>query len=164
MAATISTRQFASDRTGEGTSASGAIPAVVSALRASRDTWRSREGGGADRADFPSRGAIANIVNTLSAALYPRRLGRFGGADANEDGYVAAQLSAALTELEREIGRELRYWQAEASAAFPADQAATVTSLFAATLADVRRQVDEDVDAAFLADPAARSVDEILIC
>jgi serine O-acetyltransferase len=118
----------------------------------------------AAQTDFPSRIAIANIVNSLSAALYPRRLGRFGGADADEDGFVAAQLSAALTELEREIGRELRYWQAEASAAFPADQAATVTSLFAATLANVRRQVDEDVDAAFLADSAARSVDEILLC
>jgi serine O-acetyltransferase len=163
MTQTVTAQHFA-DAPAAGGRAAGTIPDVVTALRASRDTWRARDGGGTGRVDFPSRSAVAGIVATLAAALYPRRLGRFVGADADEDGFVAAQLSAALTELEREIGRELRYWQVEAATAFPADQAAVTARLFGAALPDIRRQVDEDVDAAFLADPAARSADEILVC
>ncbi|SOB79516.1 serine O-acetyltransferase [Sphingomonas guangdongensis] len=148
-----------SDSTGVGT-----VPDIVAALRASRDTWRAREGAGQDGASFPARAAVAGIVELLSAALYPRRLGRFGGSNADEDGFVAAQLSAALTALEREVGRELAYWQAEARVPFPREQAGEIAALFGAALPDIRRQIDEDVDAAFLIDPAARSVDEVLIC
>ena len=39
-----------------------------------------------------------------------------------------------------------------------------IVRLFGATLGEIRRLVDSDVEAAFLGDPAARSVDEILLC
>ncbi|MBN2971599.1 serine acetyltransferase [Roseomonas aeriglobus] len=141
-----------------------AVPDVVQGLRVSRDAWRARAGDRLETASFPSQAAVGEIVRTLAAALYPRRLGRFRGDVAQEDAFVAAQLIAALTDLEREIGNELRYWQVEAPVDFPAEHAATITRLFAATLPDVRRQIDDDVDAAYLGDPAARSVDEVLVC
>ncbi len=100
----------------------------------------------------------------VAAALYPRRLGHFRGAAQEEDRFVAAKLLAALTALEREIGAELAYWQKDVDAAFPPEQAALVARLFGATLPQVRELIDSDVEAAFLADPAARSVDEILLC
>ena len=86
------------------------------------------------------------------------------GAAQEEDRFVAAKLLAALTALEREIGAELAYWQKDVDAAFPPEQAALVARLFGATLPQVRELIDSDVEAAFLADPAARSVDEILLC
>ncbi|MFW2851563.1 serine O-acetyltransferase EpsC [Sphingomonas sp. TX0543] len=138
---------------------------TVAALRIARDTWRARQDEALDVASFPSRNAIATIVDMLAAALYPRRLGRFRGvAGDEEDGFVAAKLIAAFAELEREIAAELGYWQKEARADFPADQAITIVRLFGAALGEVRALVDGDVEAAFLADPAARSVDEILLC
>lgn len=77
---------------------------------------------------------------------------------------MVAKLIASFAELEREVGAELGYWQKEARADFPTDQAATIVRLFGASLGEVRELVDGDVEAAFLADPAARSVDEILLC
>lgn len=118
---------------------------AVDALRAARSDWRDREQSARVAAIFPSRGAIERIVELLAEALYPRRLGLQRVTPADEDRFVAAKLAAAFTELEREIGHELGYWQAEARAAFDADQAATIVRLFAGTLGDIRRLVDSDV-------------------
>ncbi|MFT3976654.1 MAG: serine acetyltransferase [Sphingomonas bacterium] len=141
------------------------LPDTVTALRIARDRWRARQDEARDVESFPSRTGVAAIVDLLSAALYPRRLGRFGGpAGDEEDRFVAAKLIAGFGELEREVAAELGYWQQEARADFPADQAAAIVRLFGAALGEVRELVDGDVEAAFLADPAARSVDEILLC
>jgi serine O-acetyltransferase len=137
---------------------------AVDALRAARADWRTRQTPARAAAAFPSRGAIERIVLLLAEALYPRRLGLQQIAPADEDRFVAAKLGSAFTELEREIGHELGYWQAEARTAFDPDQAATIVRLFADTLGDIRRLIDSDVEAAFLGDPAAGSTDEILVC
>jgi serine O-acetyltransferase len=140
------------------------IADAVSGLRNARGDWRARQDEGRDVESFPSRSAIVDVVALLAAALYPRRLGQYRGAPEEEDRFVAAKLIAALGSLEREILAELGYWQKEARANFPKDQAAAIVGLFAATLPDVRRSIDGDVEAAFLGDPAARCVDEVLIC
>ncbi|MEG3124156.1 serine O-acetyltransferase EpsC [Sphingomonas sp. GB1N7] len=136
---------------------------AIADLRAAREEWRARQDEARDVVTFPSLAALEQVVRQLSAALYPRRLGQFRGNPAEEDNFVAAKLLAALTDLEREIGNELGYWQPEAGL-FDADQAPAIVRLFAAALGDIRRLVDSDVEAAFLGDPAARSVDEILVC
>ncbi|WP_235528228.1 serine O-acetyltransferase EpsC [Sphingomonas sp. Leaf231] len=141
------------------------IAAAIADLRAARSLWRTRHDAGRDPASFPSRGALERVMELLAGALYPRRLGQFRGPPADEDGFVAAKLLAAATELEREIAAELGYWQAEASSGrFDADQPTTIVRLFVAGLGEVRRLIDSDVEAAFLGDPAARSADEILVC
>ena len=137
---------------------------AVTALRSARSAWRDRQQTARAAAVFPSRGAVARVVELLAEALYPRRLGLQRVTPDVEDRFVAAKLAAAFTELEREIGHEIGYWQVEADATFDADQAATIVRLFAGTLGDIRRLVDSDVDAAFLGDPAAGSTDEILVC
>ena len=141
------------------------VAEAVAELRAARGAWRARHDDGRDPTSFPSRGALERVIELLSAALYPRRLGQFRGAPAEEDGFVAAKLLAAATELEREVAAELGYWQAEASSGtFDRDQPATIVRLFVAGLGEIRRLIDSDVEAAFLGDPAARSADEILVC
>ena len=145
-------------------SATATIGSAVDDLRSARDDWRRDRAGARDTASFPSRWALANVVETLGAAIYPRRLGRFIGKATEEDGFVAAKLIAAFTDLEREIAAELGYWQQESSDRFDTDQPGTIARLFGATLGEIRRLVDSDVEAAFLGDPAARSVDEILLC
>jgi len=145
------------------TPASGsAIDEPMQGLASARRAWRDRHPVAISR--FPDRGAIERAVELLSAALYPQRIGGYRGRPEDEDRFVAAKLMAALVELERQVGHELAYWQDESQARFDPDQASLIVRLFAATLGEVRRLTDSDVEAAFLGDPAARSVDEILIC
>ncbi|MGR6330719.1 serine O-acetyltransferase EpsC [Sphingomonas sp. XXL09] len=144
--------------------AGASISDAVAALAAQRQAWRATQPEARGQAAFPSLGAIERVVTLLSEALYPRRLGQLRGSPAEEDRFVAARITAAFAELEREIAHELAYWQAESQARFDPDQPATIVRLFAAQLGDIRRLVDSDIAAAFVGDPAARSTDEILLC
>ena len=160
----VTAQQLEIHRNAESSSAtSGSVGNAIADLRVARGEWRARQDEACDIGSFPSRAALDRVIGLLSAVLYPRRLGQFRGSAAEEDGFVVAKLLAALTDLEREIGHELGYWQHEAGA-FEPDHAATIVRLFTGTLGDIRRAIDSDVEAAFLGDPAARSVDEILVC
>lgn len=139
------------------------IADAVSALNAARSAWRERQAGRHAVTRFPSPDALALAVQHLSAALFPARLGGFRGGAAREDDFVAGQLGQALAILREQIANELDYWQAECSQAFDEDQPDTIVRLFAAALPEIRMAIDADVEAAFVGDPAARSVDEILI-
>lgn len=99
----------------------------------------------------------------MAAAFYPRRLGGVAIGSGDEDGFVAERLAHGLATLREEIAAELDYWEAESDQSFDADHAQTILRLFTATLTDVRAAVDRDIEAAFLGDPAARSVDEVLV-
>jgi serine O-acetyltransferase len=136
---------------------------AVSALAAVRSAWRERQAGRHAVARFPAPAEVARAVDHLSAALYPSRLGGFRGGIAREDDFVAERLGLAFALLREQIASELDYWQCEASVAFDAEQPDTIIRLFAATLPEIRAAIDADVEAAFVGDPAARSVDEILI-
>lgn len=138
------------------------IAEATSALGIVRGSWRRAERAAVSR--FPSRSSIAVAVQQLEAALFPRGLGGWRGGAQAEDAFVADALSRAFSVLHRELESEFAYWQCESVASFDTDQAATTIRHFAATLADIRAMIDRDVEAAFLGDPAATSVDEILVC
>ncbi|SEN11779.1 serine O-acetyltransferase [Sphingomonas gellani] len=136
-----------------------AVEALGIARRAARSQTGRRE---VER--FPSRAAVERVVALLAAALYPRRLGGMRGRVEDEDGFVAAKLLAAASDLEHEVVAELRYWEEERPGVrFEPDHASTVVRLLLASLGEVRRLIDGDIDAAFIGDPAAQSVDEILV-
>jgi serine O-acetyltransferase len=138
---------------------------AVAALRVARTAYRTELRGGRTPVPlFPSATRLAIAVEHLSGALYPRRIGDYAGPEAQEDGFVADRLASGLDVLRGEIAKELAYWQDETATPFDPEQLDLIARLFAATLGDIRRKVDADVEAAFLGDPAARSVDEILIC
>lgn len=142
---------------------SAEIAGAVSALNAARSAWRERQAGRHAVTRFPSPAALAEAVEHLSAALFPARLGGFRGGPAREDDFVAEHLDQAFRLLGQEIGNELDYWQRESDQPFDPDQAEAIVRLFAATLPEIRAAIDADVEAAFVGDPAARSVDEILV-
>lgn len=136
---------------------------TVLQLRDARLAWRAAQADRHDGALFPLPDEIARAVAQLSAALYPVRLGGYRGTAEGEDAFVAAALERGLTILRDQIALELGYWQGFAADDFDADQPEQVARLFAATLADIRVQLDQDIEAAFIGDPAARTIDEILI-
>ncbi|MFT3721635.1 serine O-acetyltransferase EpsC [Pseudorhodoferax sp.] len=144
------------------------ITGIVRALGGVRDEWRSaqkrsREPGGRE---FPSREALAQIVEGLKGALFPMRLGPPDLRVESEDYYVAHQLDTALHALLGQARLELQYGHRHAP--LPAEQverqAREAVQAFAEALPGTRRLLDSDVLAAYHGDPAAGSVDEVLLC
>lgn len=139
---------------------------IVSDLAAVRTRWRQgqshhSEYGGAG---FPSRGDITKIMMSLCGALFPLRLGPSFVRIDNEDAFVAQTLQTSLSRLYGQIRLELYYARPDHSAEQLDAEAARIIGAFAAQLPDLRIVLDTDVEAAFAGDPAARSVDEVLIC
>ena len=144
------------------------VAGIVEALREARVEWRdaqrrSREPGGRE---FPSREALAQVVEQLKGALFPMRLGPPELRHESEDFYVGHTLSAALQALLVQARLEFSYVARHVSGDDEGldQRAATAVQAFAAALPAIRRLLDSDVLAAYQGDPAARSVDEVLLC
>jgi serine O-acetyltransferase len=142
------------------------LPAIVDALRGARRRWREEhrrwDVGGRE---LPSRELLAAVVQQLAGALFPMRLGPPDLQPEGEDYYVGHTLGAALARLRQQVALELRHdARLRAVDAPPEASAADVVSAFARRLPAVRELLDSDVIAAFQGDPAARSVDEVLLC
>jgi serine O-acetyltransferase len=142
------------------------IDAISAELKAARADWRAAHRRNAEHGavGFPSRHVIEKIMTALCGALFPLRLGPSFVRTHNEDAFVAQTLNTALQRLYGQIRLELAYSLGENEAWLIEDDAARIIRHFATALPGLRRLLDGDVEAAFAGDPAARSVDEVLIC
>ena len=144
------------------------IGAIVRDLHDARQQWRQahRAAGEVRGIEFPSREALATIIGQLKGVLFPLRLGPPDLRQESEDFHVAHALDTALHALLRQVRIELRY---NAALRHLTDtdierQALDATRAFGAALPGIRTLLDSDVIAAYQGDPAARSVDEVLLC
>jgi serine O-acetyltransferase len=151
-------------------SASLDLSGIVAHLRVARERWRDsqqrpREVGGRE---LPSREALAAIVTSLSGALFPMRLGPPDLRQESEDYYVGHTLDTVLGSLLTQVRLELRYHARHGGAPLDRVNESDARSLdivreFGASLPAIRTLLDSDVLAAYHGDPAARSVDEVLL-
>ena len=139
-----------------------AIVAELRALRVASLEHRQRH----DRPPrLPLRKALADITDELGAALFPNRLGSPDPTDEGIDHYVRQTLDAVLRKLLVQVHRELNYVSGlEAISDKALEQATAITLAFAKRLPDIRNLLDNDICAAYEGDPAARNVDEVLVC
>ncbi len=142
---------------------------IVTGLAEAREDWRRRRSRERDLGDreFPSVERVADAVQLLRGALFPLRLGPSDLQRDGEDFYVGHALDRALHALVEEARLELsnrRLGHRERTPEEARDQARDRIAEFAHTLPRLRRLLDEDVEAAYAGDPAARSVDEVLLC
>jgi len=142
------------------------IDAIAADLRAARDEWRTAHLRNAEHGaiGFPSRHDLEKIMAALCGALFPLRLGPSFVRIENEDAFVVETLQTALSRIYGQIRLELGYRLRSADTHEPDAQAARIIGRFAAALPNLRRLLDKDVEAAFIGDPAAQSVDEVLLC
>ncbi len=145
------------------------LDGVVAALAQVRQRWRlaqqrSTEAGGRE---LPSRDALTAIMDGLRGALFPMRLGPPDLRNESEDYYVGHTLNAVLLGLLSQVRLELKYqvrYLAHDDASGIEKQSLIIIREFSESLAGIRTLLDRDVMAAFSGDPAARSVDEVLLC
>ncbi|MGO4330778.1 serine O-acetyltransferase EpsC [Cupriavidus sp. 2TAF22] len=144
------------------------VDEIVQALQQVRRQWREGqqrllEPGGRD---LPSREALAQIVVALKGALFPMRLGPPDLRQESEDLYIGHSLDAALHALLTQARLELRYTARHAEHGPPELETRALAAVrdFAASLPQIRILLDSDVLAAYHGDPAAGSVDEVLLC
>ena len=146
------------------------LPAIVRELRETREHWRQRSARSSlhGEREFPSPDRVRDLLKLLRGALFPLRLGPSDLKRDGEDYYVGHALDRALHGLVEEARLELASRHrdiAVEAGSFDAQREATARiSEFARSLAALRSLLDTDAEAAFQGDPAARSVDEVLLC
>jgi serine O-acetyltransferase len=142
------------------------IPAIVTELSLLRGRSLENRQREARPPRLPSRKALAEIVEGLATALFPNRLGSGDLSQDSVDYFVGHTLDTRLRQLYAAIRRELRFQAEQAGTGY--EEADTVahelTRRFAHTLPRVRALLETDLEAAYQGDPAAGSVDEVLVC
>lgn len=114
---------------------------------------------------LPSRKILMGVAEGLSAALFPNRLGSSEFADEGIDYYVGHTLNMTLRELMVQIQHELHYNSGlEVLSNEDREQSVAITQAFAKRLPEVRSLLESDIIAAYEGDPAARNMDEVLVC
>lgn len=123
---------------------------------------------------LPSRKALQAVVEGLAAALFPNRLGLPDLKDEGIDYFVGHTLDVALRELVAQVKLELSF-SADTRSQLDEDLPSNLSRVsiksptdivreFAKQLPKVRLLLDTDIKAAYEGDPAARSIDEVLVC
>lgn len=145
------------------------VQQVIDGLQQARHDWResqhrAKEYGGRE---LPSKNALKAIVNELCGILFPMRLGPTDLRQESEDFYIAYALDKVLNALKQQVILALSYdqrrQQKSVDLAHQQTLAHQIVQEFADQMPQIRRLLDTDACAAFEGDPAARSVDEVLI-
>lgn len=114
------------------------------------------------RREFPSRTALAGLVEDLRALLFP---GYFGASELTTETlryHLGARMDRVLHGLADQIQRGLMASDPACGAC--EERALDLARAFLARLPEVRRLLATDIQAGFEGDPAATSPDEVLFC
>jgi serine O-acetyltransferase len=112
-----------------------------------------------DGVNLPSQDTVAELARDFMHVLFP---GYFESTSlAKQD--VPAWLDRLLAKIDRRLSTEIAKSLRFAQDADPAASARRITNELLAQLPDIRRVVQTDVTAAYAGDPAARSIEEIIV-
>ena len=136
---------------------------VVGALRESREVSHRVRHQGRLR-ELPSREVLANIMQGLSAALFPTHYGRPDLNDESIDFFVGHTLHDTLGMLNDQVRRALMFNAAGDAEQDLAQHAAAIVRALAEQLPGIRGVLFSDLQAAWQGDPAATGMSEILLC
>ncbi|HWZ46669.1 MAG TPA: serine O-acetyltransferase EpsC [Herbaspirillum sp.] len=141
------------------------LDSIVSELRVSREVTQKIRHQGNIR-ELPSRAALVEVLDGLSAVLFPTHYGKTKLSDESIDYFVGTTLNTTIGILIEQVRRSLLFTadhveQGDASLQQKAHQ---ITRDFVATLPSIRAVLVSDLQAAFHGDPAATSISEVLLC
>lgn len=136
---------------------------VVAELREIRADSLSAAGRAKRAVKLPSATAITHFMDSLCAAMFPNRLGNRQLANESVDYFVGYTLDRALHELVEQVTRELDL-KREKPLVRNDPAAVMLVQQFAKEIPGIRRLIESDLRAAYENDPAAHTIDEVLIC
>jgi serine O-acetyltransferase len=142
---------------------------VIDALTLTSEETSSRAARRLALRRLPSRENVARALDDLRAVLYPAH---FGGAELSSSSlryYIGARLDQAAKTLRAEVRAGLSFSCAhelgDPGACPLCDrQAREISDAVIETLPAIRNALDDDLRAAYNGDPAARFLDETLLC
>ncbi len=141
------------------------VDQIVDELRTLRITSLERRNRHDRPPRLPARKILVGVTEGLCAALFPNRLGSSELADEGVDHYVGHVLNTTLRELMVQIQHELHYNSGlEVLSSEDRERSISITQDFAKQLPEIRKLLESDIKAAYEGDPAARNVDEVLVC
>jgi len=141
------------------------LDTVIEELRTSREVTHKIRHQGRIR-ELPSREALVNILDGLSAVLFPTHYGQPNLTDESIDYFVGNTLNTTLNVLTEQVRRGLLF-VSDQDDKYDADlhqKAIRITREFIAELPAIRGLLVSDLQAAFHGDPAATSLAEVLLC
>lgn len=136
---------------------------IVQQLRASREGHSKIRHRG-DVRELPSRETIKKILHGVLAALFPTHYGRTDLNDESIDYYVGKTLNETIGLLYEQIRRGLLFNAVPPKENELEPLARSIAESLAHQLPAIRDIIVKDLHAAYIGDPAAQSMSEILIC
>lgn len=114
---------------------------------------------------LPSRESLARIVEKLALVMFPNRLGNRVFDPASIDYFVGHMLDITLNDLLTQAEIEMDSSRVDGGLDWESKtKAIDMVRSFSHELPAIRSRLDGDIQAAYEADPAARTLDEILGC
>jgi serine O-acetyltransferase len=141
------------------------IEKLVEDLRLSREVLHNVRHRGKAR-QLPSREVLVQILEGLTAVLFPTHYGQAGFDEEGTDRFVATTLSQTLIALSEQVRRGLavsREEDAKHDDGRLQSEAVRLTRAFASELPQIRALLVGDLLAAYEGDPAATNYPEILL-
>lgn len=136
---------------------------IVQQLRASREGHSKIRHRG-DVRELPSRETIKKILHGVLAALFPTHYGRTDLNDESIDYFVGTILNETIGLLYEQVRRGLLFNVTPPTEAELEPLARSIAESLASQLPEIRDVIVKDIHAAYIGDPAAQSMSEILIC
>jgi serine O-acetyltransferase len=138
------------------------LDAIVAELKFSREVSHNIRPKGVLRQP-PSREALANVLEDLSASLFPTHYGQSELGREHIDYFVGSTLNRALVSLVEQVHRSLLFAGDLRGHDQIYRQASEIVRDFAVELPSIRGLLVGDVRAAYKGDPAASNLYEILL-
>jgi serine O-acetyltransferase len=116
--------------------------------------------------DLPSKQRIIGILNDILTILFPNLLGDTSLTETNVWYFLGSTMHSLHTRLEEEITKSLKYVcpkETECPTDICKERAKKVTEELLECIPEIKRRVSADVQAAYEGDPAAKSLDEIIL-
>ena len=110
--------------------------------------------------DVPSRDEILGVLDEVLGLLYPGYFGDEAHPLDELEAHVEKTLTKLAGDVERQVARCLTF---DCDRSDGAGAASRIAAAFVARLPEIRRLLVKDAEAAFDGDPAARSLDEIVL-
>lgn len=136
---------------------------IVEKLRASREGHSKIRHRG-DVRELPSRETVKAILHGILAALFPTHYGRTDLNDESIDYFVGTTLNETINLLYEQVRRGLLFNATPPNEDELEQVARSITESLANQLPALRDIMVKDLHAAYIGDPAAQSMSEILIC